>query len=221
MHDGKITLSTGRLQFDDGVFSQGPGGAIIDIIDEQHGNATLDSRGGSSSTFDDTHITITGGRFNTDHDVTFREINANPSLTITGAGLFDIQNAGLFVSNSGNLMPITINGNAGVRLRCKRFDIIRADVTIAAGTFHVQGDQGSCNNFEASNLTLSGGTLFLGGTFDGFAGSSVTVSGGVLDIRGDNPCGAPCEDFRHEGPFSFTGGKIKVAQGKTVLIGPN
>ncbi len=69
--------------------------------------------------------------------------------------------------------------------------------------------------FEASTLTLSGGTYYAGGTFDGDATSNVYFSAGVLDIQVDNPFPGT-EDFIHRGLFSFTGGKIKVKQNKRV-----
>ena len=218
MHDGKITVTGGELRFDGGVDSHHIGGATINVSS----GGLLHSTADVSSTFVNTHVTITGGEFRTNHDVTFAVSMGTLSLTITGGGRFDIQGADFHASPDGTVrMPIIINGNFDVTsLKCDHFTMFRTDLSIAGGKFHVVGDEGSCDTFWASTLTLSGGTYYAGGTFDGDATSDVIVSGGVLDIRADFPS-EPDLGFRHRGLFSFTGGKIKVKKDKIVHIGPD
>lgn len=121
----------------------------------------------------------------------------------------------LYTSSPTNI-DLTVTGGT---LECVRFDLTSATLIVSGGEFHLIGDTLWANLFESSTLTLSGGTLYLGGTFDGTDSSTVTVSGGTLDIRGDNRFeGEPYEDFYHLGTFSFTGGKIKVKDERKVLI---
>lgn len=155
-------------------------------------------------------LVANAGRLTTgDEDIRMQDL-----VTILVQDTAELDCSLLFTAPAANV-DLTVTGGT---LECTTFELSDTTLSISGGEFHVVGDTDCCNLFFSSTLTLSGGTLYLGGTFDGTVDSSVTISGGVLDIRGDNPCADPSDDFFHVGPFSFTGGKIKVAQNKTVLI---
>ena len=205
-----LTIDGGQVRANNGFNMTGGQFSILAGFAQSEG--TIDLR--------DTSMTISGSGsvYAATETVILRD--ASP-LKIEDDGYL---RCGTLLVKGGAANPtITIDGGTSAEsLRCDTFDITGATVAISGGEFHLVGAEVSCNNFESSTLTLSGGTLFLGGTFDGTFSSSVTISGGLLDIQVDNPCIAqPDEDFRHKGPFSFTGAKIKVAQNKIVKIAPN
>lgn len=138
------------------------------------------------------------------------QMKGQTSITIQGSGELECDQ--LMTSSPDNVV-VTVSGGT---LECTWFDVGDTTLTVSGGEFHIIGTTGQLNSVSSNSaLTVSGGTFYCGGSVEVLG--SLSLSGGVIDVRGDNRF-PDRDDLKSSGGFSFTGGKIKVKDDRTVLI---
>lgn len=180
-------------------------------------NATTESAKGVKASV---NITITGGTFVL--DTSDDSLHCNGTMLIEG-GTFDISSGDDGI-HAGTAIVFT-NGNVNIK---KSYEGIEsAKITFIGGTFKVVSSddgingaggndsssilgrpgQNGFNNIGNSNITISGGEIFVNASGDGIdVNGNIYLSGGTVIVEGPSDNGNGALDY--DGSFEITGGTL-------------
>lgn len=196
---GTIDVSGGFLDFDRGLSLTGDGTSAVDLTVSGgylNSDAEID--------LITVHVAMTGGTLYVPTNI---ELRTGGSMLVEGGTIA----TSYLHTESEAAYTLTLDGGT---LGCDYFRLYTADLNVESGLLQVNGESGFESNSNNLDITISGGTMKVGGGYDGPSNSNLAIYGGTLEIIASDAN----DEFHNEGEFFWSGGTMKVKQGEKITI---